>query len=106
MGAEPYLPARGADLDGNTKHQRGPTITLCEPRTTGRTPLAIVAVIASAPPPAVIVAPPVTIRLVHRDDTLFFLDSVDDDDDMQGALPLDHQDEILSADQVQPHVPR
>ncbi len=44
---EPYLPTRGADLDGNTEHQRGPTITLREPRTAGRTPLTVVAVIAS-----------------------------------------------------------
>ena len=47
LHGEPYLPTRRADLDGNTKHQRGPTITLCEPRTMGRTPLAVVAVIAS-----------------------------------------------------------
>lgn len=47
LHGEPYLPARGADLDGNAKYQRGATITLCEPRPTGRTPLAIVAVIAS-----------------------------------------------------------
>lgn len=44
---QPYLPACRADLDGDTKHQSGPAITLCEPRTTGRLPLAVVAMIAS-----------------------------------------------------------
>jgi hypothetical protein len=40
---QPYLTARGADIDGNVKHQHGLAITLCEQRTTDRRPLAVIA---------------------------------------------------------------